>query len=223
MNKHLASVAVIALCLPSLPALANILTFDGSICSSSTAGTGGSIACTNGAYINQSYGDTATANITYADQVNRTSLQFWTTGYSNLTNVLYGGNGDGAGQSNNLITIAPAAGFTVTLSSFNLGGFLGSYTTNVQILDTVTNAVLYSSLNAQISSGTATLFSPNITSSDAIGIEWYNTGYDVGIDNVTFSTTAIAAAVPEPFSLAIVSSGLIGLRLARRGRKRARV
>ncbi|MBV9745202.1 MAG: PEP-CTERM sorting domain-containing protein, partial [Acidobacteriia bacterium] len=58
-----------------------------------------------------------------------------------------------------------------------------------------------------------THFSPDVSSPDGIAIEWKDTGYNVGIDNIDFSVSA--SAVPEPAAYVPVALLLAGLAISR--------
>jgi hypothetical protein len=223
--RPITATSLLALCVLAIPASASdfVLNFSGDICSSNADGSGPLVACRNasnlgdynGNAINESYGDSAQANVTYKDLiVPGNSLRWWDQGYSSLVGITWGGVGDANGQSWDRIEIAPVGGDTITLDGFNLGAFpFADLTSNVEILDLATNAVLLDyGVQTIGAGGIATHFSPNISSGNGIAIEWRDTGYSVGIDNIQFSTNA----VPEPSQLPGLAGALclilIGLR-----------
>src|SRR5579884_3666787 len=101
----------------TVPLKADLLDFTWNACSSASNGSGGLVACVNGSYINQSYGTTASVSVTFKDLINSgSSLKWWSTGYNNLPDAVWGGNGDSVGLSWDRIEIAPVAGHTVLLN-----------------------------------------------------------------------------------------------------------
>jgi hypothetical protein len=211
----LAPVALVLFVLAGIePAHANLLDFTGNVCSASTNGSGALTPCSNGSLINQSYGDVANANVTFTDLIDTgKSLKWWDNNYNNLSGVVAGGFGDSVGQSWDRIEIEPIGNFSVTLNSFDMGAYFETQMdTNLRILDSVTNTVLLDYGVETIGIGNvATAFLPNITSANGIAIEWKDSGYNVGIDNIDFSVTASTNPVPAPATIWLLGLGLFGL------------
>jgi hypothetical protein len=226
--------------LPSAPALvlfaaaaattalhADVLTFDGNICSAANDGSGALTICPNGSAINQSYGDTANVNVTYlAGAVPGISMQRWDNGYSNLSNVAYGYFGAGFAS----ILLTPGSGMQVTLNSFNLGTVPANVSRDalVTITDLGTNATLftanYTNAGGNPISAIATLVSPGVTSAGGLRITYTGDVFNIGIDNVDFNATAIpTGAVPEPSTLGLVAAATLAGAgvLSRRNRNRS--
>ena len=192
-------------------ATADTLDFSGNICSASADGSGAMTGCSTGSYMNQNYGDTALVDVTYVNVTgNNRSLLFWTGGYNELQGVLYADGGDANSRAR--IVLDAADGYVVNLDSFFLGAWsFAERGTNVIVsngTDTYTFAGTVGSNNL------ATLFSGfgNAGIGNTVTIEWYNSAYNVGIDNIQFSVTA----VPEPQSVALMLAGLGLLGLVRR-------
>ncbi|MBV9743813.1 MAG: hypothetical protein JO099_08620 [Acidobacteriia bacterium] len=199
-----------------LPAFADLLTFPDSVCSANSDGSGAFTTCSDYSFINQAYGDTADATVTYIDKINTgQSLRWWATGYNDLPTAVWGGNGDGTGQSWDRIQITPNGNLSVTLNGFDLGAYnMTQRFTDLQILDAVTGSVLVDYGTQLIGAGnTATHFSPDVSSPDGIAIEWKDTGYNVGIDNIDFSVSG--GTVPEPAAYVPVALLLAGLAICR--------
>ncbi|WP_293905455.1 PEPxxWA-CTERM sorting domain-containing protein [Phenylobacterium sp.] len=208
--KLAAAAAVLALAVGAAAgADASVLTFDGDICN-------GGLTCSDSLRIDQTYGDTAAVDVQYNHDItspaNTTGaagaeLQWWDTGYNDLVNVAWGGVNDAAGTP--MIFLKPVTGRTVTLNGFDLGGFLlAERETQVTIVDGLNN-VLYASGTIMAGTGpiTARHFSFNLSSATGIGIQWGPSGFNVGMDNVDF-TTGAAAGVPEPATWAMLILGL---------------
>jgi PEP-CTERM motif len=188
------------------------LDFSGNIC-----GAAGNIACGNSAFIGQNYGDQAGLLDVSHRSLNATTLvtqenalKYWSTGYSGLVGVAWGGPGPTVYASE--FTFTPAAGQMVTINSFDFGDDQNrNFGSSVAIYDAA-GSVLWDggTFNPGL---TPTSFSPMITSSSALVLRWGPDGYDVGIDNIALTVTA----VPEPGTWALMLLGAVAVAgLARR-------
>jgi hypothetical protein len=226
MRNTLGGAAVLlAVVATASPARANVLDFTGPICSSSSDGSGAFVSCANSVYINQAYGDASNVNVIYQDLINAgTSLRWWSTDYSELEGVAWGGNGDADGISSNRIEFVPVLGQTVTLNSFNLGAWPHSVRmTHLQIRDLSSNAVLVDYGVQTIGTGDlSVLFSPAISSANGLAIQWKDTAFNVGIDNVSFTVARAIDAVPEPATLVLLATGLLAATWRSRRRRTVR-
>jgi PEP-CTERM motif len=192
-----------------------VLDFSGNIC-----GAAGNSACSNYAEIGQNYGDVAgSLDVSHRSFLAATGvtheefLKYWQSSYSDLVDVAWGGASSTAYASE--ISFSPEAGQTVTLNSFDFGDYLDrNYGSNVKIYDGTGSVLLWDggSFNP---GATASQFAPAISSSNGLVLRWGPDGYDVGIDNISVSVTA----VPEPgtWAMLLAGMGVVGT-LARRRR-----
>lgn len=210
------SLAAVALAVGSLPASAAVLDFAGNIC---TAG-----ACGDGSQILQTYGDVAgIVDVIYdsnASDAAVTNMFHWTTQYSGLNNVAYGNNGATAE-----IYLKPEAGYSLTLTSFQLGAWPNTDRTSQVTLLGGDGSVLASTGNITISGLSPTSFAVGQTRTDGFRIQFGPDGFNVGIDNITFSWTKLDGGggggggnnnVPAPASLALLGLAFAGLGWTRR-------
>jgi hypothetical protein len=204
------------------PAFADILSFPEFTCAAASTGIGPNIDCNNFSYINQSYGDTANVDVTYRDLI-RTgeALRWWNVGYNDLVGVAWGGTSDAPGASWSRIELRPLNGSVLTLNGFSLGAY--SFTTrnsNVRVLELDTNNVLtdYGTLAIGFGATTHTDFLPADASSNGIAIEWRDSAYNVGIDNINFSVGPASGVIPEPSTFVLLAGGLAAMVVRRKRR-----
>lgn len=195
------------------------LTFSGDIC-------GGGTSCSNNEVIDDSYGDIAgKLDVIYdrditVDGENR--LRFYGPNYSDLTGVAYGGSNNTTGPGE--IFLKPLAGYEVTLLGFDLGSW-PTTTRNTQVtILTGAGQILAASTPITVNGQVHTSLSYDFTSADGIRIQWGPDGYDVGIDNIEFTVSALSSsAVPEPatWAMMIAGFGMAGAAIRRRERRLA--
>jgi len=190
---------------------ATVLTFDGNICD------GGQACDINIANtLDQSYGDSAAVDVQYNYLIPGAnvgispapvgdSLGWWDTGYSDLTNVAWGGTDAVTGTAQIFLK---ALGDSITLNGFDLGAWPNiDAITRLFIIDATDNSLLFSATSLPISGAVHSSFAGPWTSTTGIAIQWGPDGYDVGIDNIDFTVRP----VPEPGTLALLCLGLAGL------------
>ncbi len=185
------------------------------ICSA-TSGTGPYTNCGAGISINQTYGDVAgVVDVTYTNVLSPTNpLVWWPDSYNNLYGVLWAQGSDAASHAR--IDLVPAAGQQLTLQGFDLGAYSNTTrATNVAVYAIGSATALYTFAgNVGNSNVSATPFSFNLSSATGIRIEFFNSAFNVGIDNIRFDV----APIPEPGTLALMLAGMAAL--AARARRR---
>jgi hypothetical protein len=143
-----------------------------------------------------------------------TNLLFWTDSYSGRPAAFSGDSSIG------LITLTPAAGLTVTLDSFFLGGWPNTDRNISYSIDDLATPGLDISVNAAFVAGsTGLLVTPALTSAAGLRISFGPDGFNGGINNLAFSV----AAVPEPESylMLLAGLGLVGAIARHRRQSRA--
>lgn len=190
------------------------------LCSASPDGGGAVGGCGDYAYIHQSTGDVAgVLDVHYSAPrlAPDRSLQWWSTGYNNLYGVAWAGGSDGDSQAR--IDLRVLDGSVLSLQSLDLGGYPATQrSTTLTIVDLGSNATLFSTTQSVGSlANTATTFSfSSLSSTTGLRIEWQDSAYNVGIDNIQYTL----APVPEPGTWALFVAGLLataGLVRRRRG------
>ncbi|NRR29809.1 PEP-CTERM sorting domain-containing protein [Oxalobacteraceae bacterium] len=216
------SVIALSLCALSGLAQAGVIDFNRSniVCTAAGTGLGTTIACGNGSVLAQSYGDVAgSLDVSYAslNQPN-SSLRVWDADYNNLRGVVYGDGNDGNSAAR--IDLLGLGGKGVTLSHFDLGAYSNTSRGTHLTISAIGGPVLYSYDGnvGGLPGNIASSFDGNWSSASGLRIEWRNSAYNVGIDNITYAVTA----VPEPSAYLMLGAGLFGLgllarRTARRG------
>jgi hypothetical protein len=178
----------LAMTVSASAAHAAVLDFNGAIC-----GVTGDAACSDFAVIGQSYGDGVGVDVSYQwltghgnASVGGTSLTFWTSNYSDLTNVAWGGSSDTFGVPE--VGIMPLSGYEVRLLSFDLGAWQNqTRSSQVRIYDFDYGSLLYSSGPIVVDGTNHSTFNINSGwSSEGLRIQWGPSGYNVGIDNIAF-------------------------------------
>lgn len=179
------------------------------ICSSNVDGSGSFQSCSDFGRLNQAYGDVAgVADVTYSEPrftAGLRSMEWWASNYNDLYGVGFAESSDADSYAR--ITIAALSG-PLVLTHFDLGAYPDTTRpTHVEVRDLGTNALLFSYVGAVGTNppDAATAFNFALSSATGFQINFYDSAWNVGIDNITFGALA---AIPEPETLALLMSGL---------------
>jgi hypothetical protein len=189
------------------------------ICSTTVDGLGSTAACSSGDYLLQSYGDVAgVVDVSFSAPrlAAPTSLRWWNTDYSNLYGVAWADGGDPNSRARiEIKALQPGQG--VTLTDFDLGAWPNtSRSTTVNVFAIGGGTPLYT-FSGTVGTGggvAPTHFSVSASAAGGLWIEWQDSAYNVGIDNIQYTVNA----VPEPGTLATLLAGIgvVGLLVRRR-------
>lgn len=159
---------------------------------------------TDGSYTYQyGQGNGYTPNIAVSYDLSNPPF-WWDNGYGSLVNVAWAYNS----SSPTTITLTPDPGYDVIINSFDLSGW-GGGTIGAQILQIEygSNILNYTPITIQ---GGQTTLTPYIHTSDPLTIRWQD-AYWIALDNVNFDQALSSAPVPEPATMLLFCSGLVGL------------
>lgn len=179
------------------------------ICTSSQDGLGATSNCGNGSYLSQSYGDIAgSVDVSYsAPRLNRAStLNWWSDAYNNLYGVAWAPNNDADSLARiEIRALQPEA--VVTLTHFDLGSWPNSSrpsTVNVYAIGGGTPLFSFTGAIGQQPDNLATPFTLNVSAPGGLWIEWRDSAYNNGIDNIEYTVSA----VPEGATITSLLAGL---------------
>ncbi len=150
------------------------------------------------------------------DTVAYNNLDFWATGYGDLTNVAFSVvSGDHFAE----ITFVPEPGWAIRLNSFDMAGYYIADHSNsqVRILDGTSNTILvdYSPVTILGTGGTHSTFTPDLTHAGPLSIRFGYNDWNVGIDNINFDQVAVVPE-PETYAMLLAGLGLVGFMARRR-------
>ena len=150
------------------------------------------------------------------DTVAYNNLDFWATGYGDLTNVAYSVTSSDHFAE---ITFVPEPGWAIRLNSFDMGGysFADHINSQVRILDGTSNTILvdYSPVTILGTGGTHSTFTPGLTHEGPLSIRFGYNDWNVGIDNINFDQVAVVPE-PETYAMLLAGLGLVGFMVRRR-------
>jgi len=219
--RTLSGALALILGLPGMQAGATVLTFDG------IPIPGSSVP------IPQDYGDRVTAAtdpvtgwqygtaggftpnvVVEYNPASVTPFSLWQSGYGSLINALGHINFNVLGS----VVLRPDAGFLVTLSSFDVGGWSIDRPDSRIVVSDLDGTALFDSglvtVPGPTSNPSTWAFTGPLSSANGLSIELFDYG-TLGLDNVQFSQ----APIPEPGTWAMLLGGLGLLSLAVRRRR----
>ena len=194
--------------------------------------------------ISDDYGDITGLNISYAlrdgfgdtdyieyiDGKYSATVNYWETGYGDLTDVAWAGSNDSSQVAE--ITFDPSDGNSATITGFDLGFWKGgSYATEVRIYNHDYSQVF--STGSFIGTGGAShsSFESNITGNATLHLQWLYPFY-AAIDNVEYDVSFVSDTsgdnpgpgdqlnpVPEPTTILLSGLGLLGMGVLLRRKK----
>lgn len=139
-------------------------------------------------------------------------LSWWSTGYSDLTNVIYYEPDGGTPMS---VTLTGSNGQNVVLNSFDLGNFGATVILPGLTVRDGSGNVLWQNLNVAVPSSSSPHLSFNVgVTAEVLVLEVDLTGLggnsdNIGLDNISFGQEA----VPEPISMiGLAALGFIATR-----------
>lgn len=165
--------------------------------------------------IPQTYGDTNLVDVSYHafSPVNGAStpgLFAFASGYGDLHDVAYGGTNTSFISE---ITLTAKHGAKIALDSFDLASFHGgTKTVPVKILDLQGNVLSNSPL---ITNNTHVSWTAGTDFLDGIVLRWGPDGYNVGLDNLTYSAQ-LPAPEASTWAMMLAGFGLLGQSLRKR-------
>ena len=191
-------------------AQAGVIDFNGDnvVCSATVDGNGATGVCGNYSYIAQSYGDVAgVLDVQYSAPrlSDPHSLRWWDASYNNLRGVAWADVSDADSRAR--IDLKPLNGQAVTLTHFDIGAYPSTTRYSTVTVSAIGGPVLFSyGGNVGIMpANLATSFDGNWSSSTGIRIEWADSAYNSGIDNISYRISP----VPEPAVFLMMLAGLV--------------
>ncbi len=144
-------------------------------------------------------------------------VEWWNTGYASpsLVGVAFASANGRVAQ----YAFDPAPGYTVTLTSFDVGTYSGgpSLTGTATVYDSSWN-VLWTT-GTKTWSGAAETEAPGVSHAGTIYLQW-GQNWNIGVDNIVYDvapTTTGVVPLPAPFALLAGGLAALGIAARRRG------
>ena len=180
------------------------------VCNNSSTGNGSIVPCGDYGYIAQSYGDVAgVLDVQYsAPRLTDTTLQWWDSDYNSLRGVAWAAGGDGNSKAR--IDLVPLNGQGVTLTHFDIGAYANTTRGTTVTISAIGGPVLFSYVGnvGVLPANLPTSFDGSWSGANGIRIEWEDSAYNNGIDNITYEMRGVSP-VPEPAAFLMLIVGLI--------------
>ena len=135
------------------------------------------------------------------------SLNFWTTGYSDLGGAAWGGPNPSRGE---IRIEATDATDMVTLNSFDVGSWSGTQSVNWYAFDLAWNTV-GTGTGTVANAGTRLSFTPGVGATGGLIFQWGDNAWQVGLQNFAF-TVGAATTPPTVVSFSNPNPGPVNPR-----------
>ena len=164
-------------------------------------------ACIDGRSIRQTYGDSADLDVTYQARndfgdasIFVTSMFWWGSGFGDLQGVGY------VSRVAEIRLELLKPGKQIRLNSFDMARFTGTAETDLRVYDLGWN-LLWSAEGQFAPGGQSLSYAPGVLSTSGLVIQHGPQAANRGLDNISFTISNAAPAIPEPASWAMLLAG----------------
>lgn len=169
----------------------------------------------------QTHGDTSMVDVSYAsvhrDTQARTEMVYrYGVGYGDLQSVVFG-RPDRLNYATE-VTVSAAQGFELSLLDFDFADFADRAPITPFRISDLGGNVLSESSRVTGAFNTHSTYAVNSAFGSGVIIRWGPDSHEVGLNNIRYEVRAIAAAVPEPttWAMLILGFGVVGASLRER-------